>query len=118
MAVAIILSGAVLHFFCGATAGVYGNARGGLKGCITGAFVHGIVATFLAAGLYSVLTTMGFANTTFSDTDFTLVGIIFGNLAKVANANNLTIVTIVLFLLPIVYNYTIGRSKTGKADKS
>jgi len=121
MAVAIILPGAVLHFFCGATAGVCGNARGGLKGCITGAFVHGIVTTFLAADLYSVLATMGFANTTFSDTDFTLVGIIFGNLAnlaKVANANTLTIVTIVLFLLPIVYNYTIGRSKTGKADKS
>ena len=111
LAVAIILPGAVLHFFCGATAGVCGNARGGLKGCIAGSFVHGIVATFLAAGLYPVLGSMGFANTTFSDTDFTLVGIIFGNLCKVVSPNVLTIIVVVLFLIPVVYNYTIGKSK-------
>lgn len=111
MAVAIILPGAVLHFFCGATAGVCGNATGGLKGCIAGAFVHGFIATFLVAGLYPVLGSMGFANTTFSDTDFTLVGIIFGNLIKVVSGNALTGIIIVLFLLPIIYNYTLGRSK-------
>ena len=109
MAVPIILPGAVLHFFCGATAGVCGNARGGLKGCIAGAFVHGVIATFLAAGLYPVLGSMGFANTTFSDTDFTLVGIIFGNLTKVVSGNGMLVTVAVLFLLPIVYNYTIGK---------
>ena len=111
IAVAIILPGAVLHFFCGATAGVCGNATGGLKGCVTGAFVHGIVATFLAAGLYPILGAMGFANTTFSDTDFTLVGIVFGNLIKVVTGNTLMIIVMILFLLPIIYNYTIGRGK-------
>ena len=109
--VPIILPGAVLHFFCGATAGVCGNARGGLKGCIAGAFVHGIVATFLAAGLYPVLGAMGFANTTFSDTDFTLVGIVFGNLTKFVTGDMMLIIVAILFLLPIVYNYTIGRTK-------
>ena len=34
LAVAIILPGAVVHFFCGASAGVCGNATGGLKGCV------------------------------------------------------------------------------------
>lgn len=111
LAVAIILPGAVLHFFCGATAGVCGNATGGLKGCVVGAFVHGVVATFLAAGLYPILGSMGFANTTFSDTDFTLVGIVFGNLMKVVSGNVLMIIVVILFLLPIVYNYTIGREK-------
>lgn len=111
IAVAIILPGAVLHFFCGATAGVCGNAQGGLKGCIAGAFVHGIIATFLAAGLYPVLGSMGFVNTTFSDTDFTLVGIIFGNLCKVVTPNVMTAVVAVLFLIPIVWNYTVGRNK-------
>ncbi len=111
IAVAIILPGAVLHFFCGATAGVCGNATGGLKGCVTGAFVHGIVSTFLAAGLYPILGAMGFANTTFSDTDFTLVGIVFGNLIKVVTGNTLMIIVMILFLLPIIYNYTIGRGK-------
>ncbi len=111
IAVAIILPGAVLHFFCGATAGVCGNATGGLKGCIVGAFVHGVVATFLAAGLYPILGAMGFANTTFSDTDFTLVGIIFGNLIKAVSGNMLMVIVVVLFLLPIIYNYTVGREK-------
>ena len=111
MVVPIILPGAVLHFFCGATAGVCGNARGGLKGCIAGAFVHGVIATFLAAGLYPVLGSMGFANTTFSDTDFTLVGIIFGNLTKVVTGNGMLVTVAILFLLPILYNYTIGRER-------
>ena len=111
LAVPIILPGAVLHFFCGATAGVCGNARGGLKGCIAGAFVHGVVATFLAAGLYPVLGSMGFANTTFSDTDFTLVGMIFGNLTKVVPGDMMLILAAVLFALPIVYNYASGKAK-------
>lgn len=109
LAVAIILPGAVLHFFCGATAGVCGNATGGLKGCVAGAFVHGVIATFLAAGLYPVLGALGFANTTFSDTDFTLVGIIFGNLVRFVSGNTFTVIVLVLFLIPIVWNYTIGR---------
>lgn len=111
MSVAIILPGAVLHFFCGATAGVCGNATGGLKGCVAGAFVHGVIATFLAAGLYPILGAMGFANTTFSDTDFTLVGIVFGNLMKIVSGNVLMVIVIVLYLLPVVYNYTFGREK-------
>ena len=117
MLVPIILPGAVLHFFCGATAGVAGNAEGGLKGCIAGAFVHGVIATFLAAGLYPVMASMGFSNTTFSDTDFTIVGIIFGNLYKIVTPNTMTAIVAVLYLLPILYNYTIGK-KTGVSTAS
>lgn len=115
--VPIILPGAVLHFFCGATAGVSGNATGGLKGCITGAFVHGVVATFLVAGLYPVLGAMGFANTTFSDTDFTLVGILVGNLIRFVDGNIFSVIVLVLFFIPIVYNYTIGRHKEIKTKE-
>ena len=111
LAVAIVLPGAVLHFFCGATAGVCGNARGGLKGCIAGAFVHGVVATFLIAGMYPVLSSMGFANTTYSDTDFTIVGIIFGNLTKIVSGDMMLGIIAVLFLLPIIYNLLTGKKK-------
>lgn len=111
LAVAIVLPGAVLHFFCGATAGVCGNARGGLKGCILGAFVHGAVATFLIAGMYPVLSSMGFANTTYSDTDFTLVGIVFGNLTKIVSGNVMFGIIVVLFLIPILYNFIGGKKK-------
>ncbi|MDE6844296.1 MAG: PTS ascorbate transporter subunit IIC [Lachnospiraceae bacterium] len=108
---AIILPGAVVHFFCGATAGVCGNARGGLKGCVLGALVHGMAVTFLAAALLPVLGSLGFANTTFSDADFTIVGIVFGNLSKAVTGSGLFAIIGVLFVLPIVYNYTLGKKQ-------
>lgn len=82
-----------------------------MKGCVVGAFVHGIIVVFLAAGMYPILGSMGFVNTTFSDTDFTLVGIVFSNLIKVVSGNTLMVIVRILFLLPNVYNYTIGRGR-------
>lgn len=111
LAAAIILPGAVVHFFCGATAGVCGNATGGLKGCIVGAFVHGIAVTLLAAFLLPVLGSLGFASTTFSDADFTVVGIIFGNLSKVISPDIMFILMIVIFMIPILYGVITGRQK-------
>lgn len=70
----LILPGVVPHFFCGATAGVFGNATGGIKGCLLGSFVHGIVITLLPLLLLSVFADSGFQNTMFGDTDFSLVG--------------------------------------------
>ena len=75
----IIVPGLVPHFFCGATAGVYGNATGGRRGAIIGAFVNGLIISFLPAILLSVLG--GLSNsTTFGDADFGVVGIILGKL--------------------------------------
>ena len=78
----IILPGVVPHFLCGATAGVFGNATGGLRGCIAGAFAQGLLITFLPVLLMPVLGNLGFANTTFSDADFGAVGIILGNIIQ------------------------------------
>ena len=94
LAAAMILPGAVVHFFCGATAGVCGNATGGLKGAVVGAFVHGIVVTFLAAGLYPIMGALGFVGTTFSDADFTVVGIIFGTLCRIIGQGGLIAVDV------------------------
>lgn len=76
----IILPGVVPHFFCGATAGVFGNATGGLRGAIAGAFCQGLLITFLPVLLMPVLGSLGFANATFSDADFGVVGIVLGNI--------------------------------------
>ena len=78
----LILPGVVPHFFCGATAGVFGNATGGRRGAALGSFAHGLLITFLPVILLPVLGDLGFANTTFSDADFVTVGIILGNMAK------------------------------------
>lgn len=76
----IILPGVVPHFFCGATAGVFGNATGGRRGAVLGGFAHGLLITFLPVLLMPVLGNLGFANTTFSDADFGVVGILLGNI--------------------------------------
>ncbi len=103
--VALILPGVIPHFFCGATAGVFANAEGGLKGCVVGAFLHGLLITFLPAICMPVMGALNFANTTFSDADFSMVGIIFGNIAQFVQGGGLLGVCIVAFLIPIAYNF-------------
>ncbi|PAB61029.1 PTS ascorbate transporter subunit IIC [Anaeromicrobium sediminis] len=78
----VIIPGVVPHFFCGATAGVFGNATGGKRGAIIGAFAHGLLITILPILLMPVLGDLGYANTTFSDTDFGVVGILLGNVLR------------------------------------
>jgi PTS system ascorbate-specific IIC component len=78
----LIIPGLVPHFFTGATAGVFGNAVGGKRGAAVGAFVNGLIITFLPAMLLPVLGSLGFNNTTFGDSDFGVVGIVLGFIAK------------------------------------
>jgi ascorbate PTS system EIIC component len=102
LALPLILPGVIPHFFCGATAGVFGNATGGRKGAVIGAFGHGLLITFLPAFLMPVLGTLGFANTTFSDADFTAVGIVMGNVANYVQGYGLLAVSLLIFVAPIV----------------
>lgn len=79
----VIIPGVVPHFFCGATAGVYGNATGGLRGAVIGSFVHGIIISFMPLLLMPVMGSLGFQGSTFSDTDYGATGIFLGNLANI-----------------------------------
>ena len=76
--IALILPGLVPHFFTGGAAGVYGNATGGRRGAALGAFVNGLIITFLPAFLLGVLGSFGSANTTFGDADFGWLGLLLG----------------------------------------
>ncbi|ABM03808.1 PTS system for ascorbate IIC protein [Psychromonas ingrahamii 37] len=78
MGLTMIIPGVVPHFFVGAAAGVFGNATGGRRGAILGAFASGLLITFLPVFLLPVLGNLGFENTTFSDADFGVVGILLG----------------------------------------
>ncbi len=94
LGLALIIPGMVPHFFDGGTAGVYGNATGGRRGAVIGAFINGLLITVLPALLLAFLGSLGLANTTFGDSDFCWVGIFGGLIAKtgVAGAYILTIV--------------------------
>ncbi|HCM1315236.1 TPA: PTS ascorbate transporter subunit IIC [Vibrio parahaemolyticus] len=82
MGLTVIIPGVVPHFFVGAAAGVFGNATGGRRGAILGAFAQGLLITFLPVFLMPVLGALGFANTTFSDADFGAVGILLGLIVR------------------------------------
>ena len=107
--VALILPGVIPHFFCGASAGVFANAEGGLKGCVFGSFLHGLLITFLPAICMPVMGSLNFANCTFSDADFSVAGIILGNVAQFIQNGGLFVVCIIIFLLPIIYHVVMPK---------
>ena len=83
MGLTVIIPGVVPHFFVGAAAGVFGNATGGRRGAILGSFANGLLLlTILPVFLLPVLGDLGFANTTFSDADFGVVGILLGLIVR------------------------------------
>ncbi|TQC14815.1 PTS ascorbate transporter subunit IIC, partial [Streptococcus agalactiae] len=105
----VILPGVVPHFFCGATAGVIGNASGGVRGATIGAFVQGILISFLPIFLMPVLGGLGFKGSTFSDADFGLTGIILGALNHVGGAIAI-VIGIVVILIGLFGISFVGKS--------
>ncbi|QAA21694.1 PTS ascorbate transporter subunit IIC [Sporolactobacillus terrae] len=106
----IILPGVVPHFFCGATAGVFGNATGGRKGAILGSFVHGILISFMPLALMPVLGNLGFANSSFSDTDYGAVGIFLGSLGSMGGVALIT--TGILAVLALMFVLSFFKRKS------
>ncbi|QWT17993.1 PTS ascorbate transporter subunit IIC [Collinsella sp. zg1085] len=100
-----IIPGMVPHFFCGATAGLYGNATGGRKGAMLGAFVNGLLITFAPALLLPVLDVFGFRNTTFGDFDFGVVGIVLGRVSEFLGHGGVYGLLALLVLVVLVPNF-------------
>src|SRR5476651_63442 len=111
----LILPGVVPHFFCGATAGVFGNATGGRRGAMVGAFANGILITFLPVLLLPVLGALGFANATFSDADFGVIGILLGNLARFMSKEAIMALIVAIFAALVAYNYLARKPAAEKA---
>jgi PTS system ascorbate-specific IIC component len=71
----VIIPVAIPYFFIGATAGVFGNATGGWKGAVLGAFVTGILIAVGPALMYPIFEQIGLSGTCFPETDFNAIGI-------------------------------------------
>ena len=77
--------------------------------------MHGLLITFLPAICMPVMGSLNFANCTFSDADFSWMGIVFGNIAQGVQGVGLLGGCAVVFLIPIVYNY-VAPKKAKKAE--
>jgi ascorbate PTS system EIIC component len=107
----LIIPGLVPHFFCGATAGIYGNATGGKRGAVVGAFVNGLLITFIPALLLPVLGQLGFQNTTFGDFDFGVIGIAIGKLYTWLGSIGVIALLAVLIIAVIVPSFMKTKTK-------
>ncbi|WP_052809366.1 PTS ascorbate transporter subunit IIC [Streptomonospora alba] len=96
---ALILPGLVPHFFTGGAAGVYGNATGGRRGAVAGAFVNGVLITLLPAFLLGVLGDFGTANTTFGDADFGWFGMAIGYAFRAGDTGGVVIALLLAAVL-------------------
>ena len=108
----LIIPGLVPHFFCGATAGIYGNATGGRRGAMIGSFVNGLALAFLPALLLPVLGELGFANTTFGDLDFAVLGILLGQAGSFFNTTGVYAIVAALMLILFIPNFIKTKSVT------
>jgi len=103
----VIIPGVVAHFMTGAASGVIGNAVGGRRGAVLGAFANGIAISFLPLFLLPVLGNVGFANSTFSDADYGVFGLLLGGLSaaggQIAIIVGLLVSVVLLYVLTFVF---------------
>lgn len=104
-----IIPGMAAHFFCGACAGIYGAATGGKKGAVLGAFIHGILITIGPAMLLPILSGLGFPGTTFGDFDFTVVGIVIGNIYNLMGQAGIYGLLAILGVIAFVPNFFVKK---------
>ncbi|WP_263120935.1 PTS ascorbate transporter subunit IIC [Cellulomonas sp. RIT-PI-Y] len=97
----IIIPGVVGHFMTGAASGVIGNAVGGRRGAVLGAFANGVAITFLPLFLLPVLGDMGLSNATFSDADYGVFGLLLGGFS--AAGGQLAIIVGIIASLVALY---------------
>ncbi|MGT2924750.1 PTS ascorbate transporter subunit IIC [Streptococcus caviae] len=106
----LIIPGMVPHFFCGATAGIFGNSTGGRRGAVVGSFVNGLLLAFLPAMVLPVLGKLGFANTTFGDVDFGVFGIVLGRVGEWIGQVGIYII-VILFAIALLLPSLVSKSK-------
>ncbi|RIY29809.1 PTS ascorbate transporter subunit IIC, partial [Bifidobacteriaceae bacterium NR016] len=105
----IIIPGIVAHFMAGGAAGVFGNGQGGIRGCLTASFINGLFITFLPLFLLPVLGDLGSANSTYSDADYGVFGVILGH-ANIVGGRTV-LISVILIALILFYSVSILMNK-------
>ncbi len=102
--VTVIFPGIMAHFFCGATAGVYGNSTGGRRGAVIGGFINGVTMSVLPEIFLPYIGELSAQHVTFPEPDIGLVGIFLGKyLREIGSIGTLTIligIVIIMILIP------------------
>lgn len=96
----VIIPGVVGHFFCGAAAGIYGNATGGRRGAVIGSAVNSLLISWLPLFILPVLGDLKLAASTFADTDYLFGGILLGNIGRLGQLG--ITIGILAFLLIVI----------------
>ncbi|WP_434341954.1 PTS ascorbate-specific subunit IIBC [Mycoplasma putrefaciens] len=121
----IILPSIVPHFFVGATCGVFGNSKGGIKGAVIGSFINGLIISFvpfLFLGLEMIPTVSeNGQQVAWGDGDF-LLGLPFGIITKLSGAKIavwlIPVISVVLWALLPVLSLFKKKQKANDSQKS
>ncbi|WP_103063593.1 PTS ascorbate transporter subunit IIC [Actinomyces qiguomingii] len=112
----IIIPGIVAHFMTGGASGVIGNAQGGRRGAILGAFANGLFITIVPLLLLGVLGDIGTANATFGDSDYGVIGLYLGYLGQFGGkwliAAGIAVATVALFVISILMDRRSATSRS------
>lgn len=110
----IIIPGVVGHFFCGAAAGIYGNATGGRRGAILGSAFNSLLLSWLPLAVLPLLGSLQMSASTFADTDYLVPGIVLGAVGK--GGSVVTIVFILLFVATVLLvSHVLNKKEVKKA---
>ncbi|MFL1695856.1 PTS ascorbate transporter subunit IIC [Weissella kandleri] len=119
MKTTVIIPGVVGHFFCGAAAGIFGNATGGKRGAIIGSAVNSLLISWLPLFILPVLGSLSLASSTFADTDYLIPGIMLGTLGQ-SGATVLTIgilgFLVLVVLTSVMLNLRDKKMMTGENE--
>lgn len=112
----VILPGVIPHFFCGATAAVYGNSTGGRRGAILGSLFNGIIMSFFPVIFLNYLGDFSKYSVTFSEPDMGFVGSILGDwLNRLGSVETLVILTGIVIIMILVPEMVDDMEKNGDA---
>ncbi|MFE7034490.1 PTS ascorbate transporter subunit IIC [Streptomyces sp. NPDC057621] len=110
----IIIPGIVAHFMTGAASGVIGNATGGRRGAVLGAMTNGLLITFLPLLVLPFLGDVGLQNSTFSDADFGVSGLLIGGAERIGH---IAVIALVLIALAATFVASTLVARRGATDE-